>query len=109
MRSIAFWLLLIGAIGLPVIAVLLIRWSRRRACQLTGHFGRWTRNEAAILQRQAEDRGDWKSSSQWALLTPVLAKHERFAQFVLYLAVGGLIVLAALVVVALLTLAPAAG
>jgi hypothetical protein len=108
-RSIAFWLLLIGAVGLPVIAVLLIRWSRRRARQLKGHFGNWTRNEAAILQRQAEHRGDWRSASQWVLLAPVWAKHERLAQFVLCLAIGVLVGFAALVVFALFNRAPAAG
>jgi hypothetical protein len=95
MNSLKLLLLLLYAMALPIGAVLLVRWARRRERQLKGAFGHWTANESKILERQATERGHWRRAFQMRLLSPVVTKHANFAHFALWLAIGALLALAA--------------
>lgn len=98
MKTLMLLVLVLFVIALPIAAVFLIRWARRRQEELRQRFGRWTENQGNILARQAQQRGDTQSALKWTLLTPVATKHERVARAILWFAVIMLIMLAALFV-----------
>ena len=55
MRTLAMLYLIAFCVGLPILVIYVVRWSKRRQRELHIRYGRWTENEAKISQRQATD------------------------------------------------------
>ena len=102
MRTLAMLYLIAFCVGLPILVIYAVHWSKRRQRELHIRYGRWTENEAKILQRQATDRGDWKSSLKWAMLSPVTNKRPLLEKYVLVASLAALLILCGLALLALI-------